>query len=273
LKPKLPPEFHPENRLEELLLLLGKTAEATADFYREFLNADIITLGSPDPGSKVKVGIQRLEEGMNAHVSLVEYSGEPVVPIFSSMARMTTVIPESYYGETGYLGMNCKTLLAVMSLSNPRSKFVLNPGHMVVKVFSPEEVRAVLNGTIFKMIEDDFKTSRPIQVPLQKGTGVSLGRPKEIPTALMDKLAKHFKATGYVEEAFIGQIHVPSSGQPPHLLICLKLRENSGKTFDQVSVDLGPTIRSALSKEEFLDIVDVKSQPAWPSQLIRFFPK
>ena len=276
MKPKLPPEFRAENRLEELTIDYGKTPEGTAEFYRELLKSNVVTLGRPAPNSQVKDGFQILDAETRFSVRLLDYRGERVVAIYSSLKRMTDVIPEEYYHETGYLGLNCRTLLSIMMSSDPRSKFALNPGHMRVKTFSPEEIQALLDGTIFKQIEDDARRTigTPKPVPIPKGTQMLLGKPKVIPTVLMGRLADYFKTTGDVEQAFLGQIYVPSSGQPPHLMICLQLQKNSRRTFDQISVDLGPTIRAAIAKDEFLDVYDMKSQTAPPSsEFIRFFPK
>jgi hypothetical protein len=64
----------------------------------------------------------------------------------------------------------------------------------------------------------------------------------------MDKLVGYFEATRAVEQAFLGEIAIPSSGQPAHLVICIRLSDNSKRTFDEVSADLGPTIRSVLGE-------------------------
>lgn len=45
-KPKMPPEWVPENHLEELVRSYGRVSpEIDAEFYREFLKADVVTLG------------------------------------------------------------------------------------------------------------------------------------------------------------------------------------------------------------------------------------
>jgi len=191
------------------------------------------------------------------------------------MKRLTEVIPEAYYRETGYIQLNCKTLLQIMMTSDPHSKFVLNPGHMIVKPFSPEEVRVLLDGSIFKQLEDArLRMTGPRDIDLPKGSQVLVGRPKTSPTGLTDKLASYFQSTGNVEQAWVGQIEIPSSGQPAHLFICLKLSKNSQRNFQQVTIDLGPTIRSVLGEKEFLDILDANGEAKmWIPNLIRFFPK
>jgi type III secretion system (T3SS) SseB-like protein len=170
-KPNLPPNYVPENLLEELVVSYGKVSpETDAEFYREFLAADIVTLGRPRPGQGVKEGSQKLEADTKFSVRLLEYKGEPVVAIYSSMKRLTDVIPEGYYRETGYIQLSCRTLLQIMTSSDPRSKFALNPGHMVVKTFSPEEVKVLLDGSIFKQLEEArIKMTGPRNIDLPKG--------------------------------------------------------------------------------------------------------
>jgi hypothetical protein len=125
-----------------------------AEFYKEFLKADVVTLGRPSDPSKTAEGFQQLREDTPFRIQLLAYKGEPVVAIFSSMKRMTDVIPEKYYRGTGFIQLKCETLLKIMMASDPKSKFALNPGHMIVKDFSHEEVNALLSGTIFKELEE-----------------------------------------------------------------------------------------------------------------------
>jgi len=124
-----------------------------AEFYKEFLKADIVTLGRPSDHSKVTEGFQQLREDTPFRIQLLAYKREPVAAIFSSMKRMTDVIPEEYYRGTGFIQLKCETLLKIMA-SDPKSKFALNPGHVVMKEFSHEEVNAPLSGTIFKELEE-----------------------------------------------------------------------------------------------------------------------
>lgn len=155
--PKLPPNWVPENRLEELVRSYGHVSpELDAEFYKEFLKANIVTLGRPSDPSKVK-GNQRLDEDTKFRAQLLDYKGQPVVAIFSSMKRMTDVIPEEYYRGTGFVQLQCETLLRIMMASDPKSKFAMNPGHMLVKTFSPEEIRLLLNGTLFQELEQAAK--------------------------------------------------------------------------------------------------------------------
>jgi type III secretion system (T3SS) SseB-like protein len=246
-----------------------------AKFYKEFLKADVVTLGRPAEPSRAAEGFQHLREDTPFRIQLLAYKGEPVVAIFSSMKRMTDVIPEKYYRGTGFIQLKCETLLKIMMASDPKSKFTLNPGHMVVKTFSPEEVNALLNGAIFKELEDArIARNTPRQIQLPKGAQVLVGRPKAIPTTLINKLAEYFQASGNVEQAWLGEILVPSSGQPAHLLVCIRLSKNSQRTFDEFSVDIGPTIRSILGQKEFLDVSDANGQTKeLLDKLIPFFPK
>ena len=159
--PKLPPSWVPENRLEGLVRSYGHVSpEIDAEFYREFLKTNVVTLGKPSDQSNVKEGYQRLGEDTKLRVQLLEYKGQPVVAIFSSMKRMTDVIPEEYYRGTGFVQLECEALLRIMMDSDPKSKFALNPGHMVVKTFSPEEISLLLNGAIFNQLEQAAKQFR-----------------------------------------------------------------------------------------------------------------
>ncbi|TMI15639.1 SseB family protein [Candidatus Bathyarchaeota archaeon] len=154
MKPRLPPEFVPENRLEELLVAAAKNTEVRPEFYRELITSSILTLGKLHSAHTVPENSHQYDTDNESEVRLVEYKGQPVVPIYSSMKRMTDVIPSEYYVNTGYFNINCKTLLQQLG---PNRTYVLNPGHMVVLTLSPEQVNALLDGTIFKKLEDERK--------------------------------------------------------------------------------------------------------------------
>ena len=274
MKPRLPPKFVPENRLEELLFAAGKNPEVRVDFYRELLSATVTTLGKPTSGFEVQEDPHQIGTGLKAEVMQVEYKGAPVIPLFTSMKRMTDVIPPEYYRDTGYMSVNCKTLLEALG---PNRTYALNPGHMIVLTISPDQVSALLDGTIFKKLEDERKAARglPTIHSFPHGTPVSVSRPHVLPSGLISSLADYFRSTGGdVEQAFVGQIHIPTSGLPPHLVVGLKLSAQSKRTFDQISVDLGPTIQSALGAKQVLDVVDMRRSVDLPlDKMVRIYPE
>jgi type III secretion system (T3SS) SseB-like protein len=188
---------------------------------------------------------------------------------------MTDVIPENYYRETGYIQVMCRDLLLTVASFGKPTPVVLNPGHMLVMPVAPERVKALLDGTLFKQIEEARAAAAgPSTVKIPKGAEIIVGKPKVVPTNLMNKLAEYFQISGNVEQAWLGGILVPSSGQPAHLLVCIRLSKNSQRTFNEFSVDIGPTIRSILGQKEFLDVTDANRQTKeLLDKLIPFFPK
>ncbi|SRR6266571_153603 len=274
-KPKLPPTFVPENHLEELLAVGGQSPEKALEFYKEFLNAKVVTLGRFDSDPKTEEDYQRIQSGDKFNFRLLAYNNEPVVAVFSSVKRMTDVIPENYYRETGYIQVKCRDLLLTAVSFGKPTPVVLNPGHMLVMPIAPERVKALLDGTLFKQIEEARASATgPSTVKIPKGVEIMVGKPKIVPTDLMNRLAEYFQTSGNVEQAWLGEILVPSSGQPAHLLVCIRLSKNSQRTFDELSVDIGPTIRSILGQKEFLDVTDANGQTKeLLDKLIPFFPK
>jgi hypothetical protein len=275
LKPKLPPQFVPENHLEQLMAAMDKSPKRAAEFFRELLNSEVVTLGKPAPGSKVKDGFQILPEETKFNMRLLDFQGQPVVPIYTTMKRMTEVIPEQYYTETGYVRMNFLVLLQMLGTNE---KYTINPGHMLVRTLTPEGVKGLLDGSIFKHLEEaqrDFDASprvHPVLYP--KDVQIQLSRPKNPPTILMNKLAQHFRSIRDVEQAFLGEIFVPSSGQPPHPILGIGLAKDAKRSFDEVCKELDPTIRSVLGPRELLDIFDLATQfKGSTSNLIQFYPK
>jgi len=267
--------FTPENHLEELLAVGGQSPEKALEFYKEFLNAKVVTLGRFDSNPKTQEDYNWIESGDKFNFRLLAYKNEPVVAVFSSVKRMTDVIPEKYYRETGYIQVKCRDLLLTVSSFGKPTLVVLNPGHMLVMPILPERVKALLDGTLFKQIEEArVAAASPTSIKIPKGTVTIVGKPKVIPTTLTNKLAEYFQAFGNVEQAWLGEIAVPSSGQPMHLLLCVRLSKNSRRTFDEFSLDIGPTIRSVLGEKEFLDVMDASGQTKeLLDKLIPFFPK
>jgi hypothetical protein len=267
--------FIPENPLEELLAVGGQSPEKALEFYRELLNAKVVTLGRFDSNPKTQDDYQRIQPGDKFNFRLVAYQNEPVVAVFTSVKRMTDVIPENYYRETGYIQVTCRDLLLTAASFGKPTPVVLNPGHMRVMLIAPERVKALLDGSLFKQIEEARAAGTgPSTVTIPKGERIIVGKPKVVPTNLMNKLAEYFQTSRNVERAWVGEILVPSSGQPAHLLVCIRLSNNSQRTFDQFSVDIGPTIRSGLGQKEFLDVTDANTQTKeLLDKLIPFFPK
>jgi hypothetical protein len=186
---------------------------------------------------------------------------------------MTDVIPEDYYRETGYIQVTGRDLLGTVSLFEKPTPVVLNPGHMLVMQIPPERVKSLLDGTLFKQIEE-AQATRSTNVTIPPGTEILVGKPKQAPTNLMNKLIEHFQSIKDVEQAWIGQILIPSSGQPAHLLVCLKLSPKSQRTFNQVWADLRSTIRSVLGATEIVDVMDANGEAKnFLERLVRFYPK
>ena len=247
-KPKLPSEFAPESRLEELIATYGRSPDGDSAFYRELLNSEVVTLGRLASSANAKEGYHRLESDMEFRIQLLAWQGEPIVAIYTSTKRMMVVIPEEYYHGTGYFQMNCRTMLSSTMPWGPKTRYALNPGHMMVKTLSYDEVKVMLDGTIFKQIEDararmGVSMLHPHSYP--KGADIRITRPAAIPPLLIERLTRHFKSTGDVERAYLGDIFVASLGQPDHLLLCIAPK-NKDWNFEKVCSGLHPIIRSVL---------------------------
>ena len=265
--PKLPPMFVPENHLEELLAEGGKDPDGALAFYKELLSAKVVTLGSFDTEAPV-------QSGSKFNFRLLAYKNEPVVGVFTSMKRMTDVLPEEYFRKTGFIQVNTRDLLGNVARFDKPTSVVLNPGHTLVMSLSPDRVKALLDGSLFTQIEQAIaQATRPGSVRIPKGTEVFVGKPNVIPTNLMNKMTDYFRRSGTIDRAWIGQILIPSSEQPAHLFVCVKLSPNSQRTLDEVWADLRPTIRQILPEKDLLDVMDAEGEAkAWLERLIPFYP-
>jgi len=115
----------------------------------------------------------------------------------------------------------------------------------------------------------DKPQSGPRRLVIRAGEQIYIGLPQTIPEALLKKLADHFRLSGLVDKAFFGQIYIPSSRQPPHLLIGMRLIENSQRNFDDALHEITAII-DTFAKNQLIDVIEIKEPIA---NLKLFFSK
>ncbi len=163
----------------------------------------------------------------------------PVVPFFSSLEILRKSIEEN----VSFLALNCKDLFSVIT----GSYAVLNPYSECSKEFVPEEIEAILNGTV-------FKTGTTIEN--KKETEVFIGEPAVYPQKLVDAVTSYFKKDARVSKAYLVQFFNPEENSPPHPLIVVECGEEA---FPDISGKTGLVAQSVLGQGEFVDIIRVGS--------------
>lgn len=192
--------FTPTNELERLLLAAACDPAAGAPFYEALPEHEllIITHGrKPESTQQVSLVNEPIE------IRMLEYDGDQFAPVFSSVQRISEVVPE----DAGYLAMKGRDLLVMLRGKN----LILNPGAGVGRTFGHQEVEALLNGSMFSP-----QSSAEIG-----GPGTELGQPREYPQPLVDAVSKLLGKRREVNAAYLAESSIPGSNQPPRLLIGL----------------------------------------------------
>jgi len=210
-----PRKFHPENRLEALLMQASNDPAARPEFVKTLLEFDLFILID---SSGAQYGAYVAKEGDIMHIKGVTIDGQNQIPVFSSERRLREYIKT----QESFARLNGQSLFTM--LSSGESGVILNPGASYGKFFTHEEILALANGTYFQ----------PQKQVIQKDTQVLIGMPKEYPAKLIEALQKYFRTSPRVKKAYYAQIHMPDSGQPPHLIFSV----DADGDFRQVSAGL-----------------------------------
>jgi hypothetical protein len=124
--------FTPENELETLFMDAYADAKRRPAFFRKFLEATIFVMDDPkggDGGASAGPGIRMLEINGVAHI-----------PAFSSVGRI---------GDFGHRAGQYHEVRTRALLESVRGfPLILNPGSSPTKIFSREDIVALLDGTL-----------------------------------------------------------------------------------------------------------------------------
>jgi hypothetical protein len=71
---------------------------------------------------------------------------------------------------------------------------------------------------------------------------------------MLEQLSKLLRSIDVVEEAYFGQIYVPSRKDPPHLVIQLKLSKGLENRFDEIASPSANIAKNYLASREPFDI-------------------
>jgi hypothetical protein len=66
-------------------------------------------------------------------------------------------------------------------------------------------------------------------------------------------LSSYFHGKPEVQKAYVAQIHVPDSGEPPHLIFAIQ----ADGDFGTIASDLGVLFKNALGADQFADLLQL----------------
>lgn len=225
-------KFYPENRLEALLMQAANDPSARPEFARVLLEFDLFILIDL---AGAQYGSFMAKEGDAMRIKGVNIEGQNQIPIFTSERRLREFIQT----QESFAKLKGRDLFSMLASGD--SSAVLNPSASYGKVFTHEEIHSLANGTYLQ----------PKQQVLQKETKVLIGMPKEYPAKLIEALQKYLRTIPQVKKAYFAQIHMPDSGEPPHLIISV----DADGDFHQIATDLNSVILSAVGEGQIVDMI------------------
>lgn len=225
-------KFFPENRLEALLMQAANDPGTRPEFYKELLVTDLFVLiasGGRPYGNYVA------QEGETLSIKGITVDGRKLIPVFTSERRLQEFIR----AEESLAKINGQALFAMIAAQN--DGIVLNPASSYGKEFTPQEIRVLVDGSIFQ----------PRQQTITEDTPILIGMPKEYPTKVVDTLSSYFQGKPEVKKAYVAQIQLPNSDEPAHLLFSIQVDGD----FRPIASDLGVIFQETLGTGQFADLV------------------
>jgi SseB protein C-terminal domain/SseB protein N-terminal domain len=178
--------FEPENDIERMLMRASAEPKERPGFARALTDAEIFLVLVPDrgpiPGADGKAVIP---EGAKLTLPSAMRGEEKLIPFFTAPSRARAW----FKGDHIVAPDRTRDLFS----RYPDAPFVLNPGSDHGKDFTPSEVKRLLAG---QFEEGQLVT---ITAPEQ----VLLGHPKEVPTALIEALAREFSTLKSLHGAWL----------------------------------------------------------------------
>lgn len=222
----------PQNPLEHALVAAATEPDARPLFYRLMLESALFVIDD-NPDHAGQFGSQTLEAGTQLQIGTVDLDGVPHTPIFTSPVRIEAVVDT----ERRHVSMLGRNLLGILQGSH----LILNPGSDYGKQFLPDEVEALLSGSIHQ----DHR-----QITLKEPTQVLLGQPAEFPHHLTTALCTSFKQMP-VQAAYLAHCVWPDSGEPGHTVIGIHTDADWELLIRKVMAE----VKKAAREGEIVDVV------------------
>lgn len=219
--------------LEELLQHSANEPAYRAEFYKRLLTDNLIVITQ---NSGLQEGNHTLQQDTN--VNIVSYE-DGRIPVFTTTDRIFDkgVIKE----QVNYLQLKGEDLFTITK----GATLILNPYSDYGKEFLPNEIESMLNGTMM--------TSNHREIVVEKETQVLIAQPSVYPTEMINSLKIMFAAKQNVKAAYLGWIHYPESGDPPHYVIGLDMNGD----MNAVIQESGLIAKQFLKENDIIDFMQM----------------
>lgn len=184
--------FQPRNALEHALAAAAADPTERGNFVRVLLDATVLVVGDASAAAP-ESGALALKWGTMP-------DGRPCIPFYSSAEWLRGVVRR----DVPVLSMPARALFE----GTPGATLALNLGAPLAKEFTPDEVKGLLG-------EGGEAAAKALGNPGQ----VVIGHPEVEPLAYLAAVTTIFARHPEVRAAYLGWIHYPEAGTPPHLII------------------------------------------------------
>ncbi len=183
--------FEPRNALEHALVAAAADPAQRGPFLRELLDATVLVVGDPSnpgPGGSPALRWANLPDG------------RACLPFYSSAEWLGGVVR----GDVPVLSLPARALFE----GTRGSTLALNLGAPVAKEFTPAEISGLLS-----------TGGADVASELGHPDAMALDLPEEDPLAFIASATSVFARHPEVRAAYLGRIHIPTAGTPPHLIV------------------------------------------------------
>jgi hypothetical protein len=181
--------FDPENDIERLLMRASAEPAERPAFARAIMDSQIFVVLVPDADHPIVPGPDGktvVAEGTTLSLPSAMRGEDKLIPFFTTPSRARIWFKGDH--------IVAPDLTRDLFARYPGAPFVLNPGSDYGKDFTPPEVQRMLAGQF-----DDGPQTIVTQAPEQ----ILLAHPKEIPTALIEALAREFATVHSIRGAWL----------------------------------------------------------------------
>ncbi len=185
--------FQPRNALEHALIKAAADPTQRGRFVRELLAATVLVVGDPDAATPQGGGLAVKWGTMP--------DGRPCIPFYSSAEWLAGVV----HRNVPILHLPARALFA----GTKGATLALNLGAPLAKEFTPGEIASILGGGEGKAAADALGAPSAVVISL----------PEVEPLAYLAAATTVFARYPEVRAAYLGWIHYPQAGTPPHLII------------------------------------------------------
>jgi hypothetical protein len=209
------------DNIENLIEKAASEPGLRPKFYKALLDSELIVLTNEHSGDE---GIKTLEKDTTLKIISMK---DGKIPVFTSTDRIfdKKVIQK----EVPFVGMNGRSLFE----TTKGATLMLNPFSDFGKELTPSEIASLLDGSIFqpKHVEE-----------IKKNTKIRIGQPAQIPDGLEKSLIIYSKTRDEIEAIYIAMVERVDSGEPPSLMIGIRMSHNEQEIIGEIGEAIQPHI-------------------------------